>query len=61
LPQGVYQPEDAAAIVPDEIGELFPRDRVRRSRDGFENRQPAVEALNGGSVVHGFSVHGVGL
>ena len=32
-----------------------------RGRDGFENRQPAVEALNGGGVVHRFSVHGVGL
>ena len=55
LPQRVRQAEDAAAVDADQVGELLQRDGVRRSRDGFENRQAAVETLDRRCVGDGFA------
>jgi hypothetical protein len=54
----VFQPEDAAAVDADQIGELLQRDWLGRRGDRFEDRQAAVETLDRRGVVEGFAVHG---
>ena len=57
LPQRVREPKDTAAVNADQVGELPQGDRCGRSRDGFENSQAAIEALDRRGVVHRFPAH----
>ena len=58
LTQRVRQPEDAASVDANEVGELPQRHRFGRRRHRLEDGEAAVETLDGRRVVRRFPVHG---